>query len=570
MSDHLLVETLRERDPGAPAAVYDAHAEKLYAYCWFQLRGRDAAQVALRDTFIVAEAHIGKLREPDRFEPWLYAIARLECARRMPPRHLVPDVPVASHDQEDVDQRITAWQAVLGLPPLSRELLELHVRRRLSVPDLAAVFGLSPRDAQTALDCAHGELEAALTAEMLANKGPYGCPERAHLLRERQGDFTHDLSKRLMGHARECSACGSLRPRSVSAAKVYGLLPDAVPAPETRLRVMSCFLDPELVGYRLFVATRVTEFRSDGFPVQSAYGRPGRAARQSRRWRFARPRKAAREERGAAKLYAQVVRASAALVVVALLSASGVASMYVVGAQREDKDEQAGPRPTAIPGISQRPGPVRKSPVPPQAPGALNALPMATFPLGAQISSAPLPALLDTPSMLAFSDGAATSVAAGVLTVSPLFLDLAGGSDGSIELKAEGGPVTWQAKGQDSLKVSPSSGSLGPGQSVTVHVHVSRQQKPYGDSTLTFRPGGTQVHVTWRSDTAAPTAPPEAHRPASPAQVSTTSSPSGPPPADGNPAVPPPVPAATPPPSQAPSSPPSGTAPSGASPTLSA
>ncbi|MFD0538286.1 RNA polymerase sigma factor [Actinomadura luteofluorescens] len=281
MSDHLLVETLRERDPGAPAAVYDAHAEKLYAYCWFQLRGRDAAQVALRDTFIVAEAHIGKLREPDRFEPWLYAIARLECARRMPPRHLVPDVPVASHDQEDVDQRITAWQAVLGLPPLSRELLELHVRRRLSVPDLAAVFGLSPRDAQTALDCAHGELEAALTAEMLANKGPYGCPERAHLLRERQGDFTHDLSKRLVGHARECSACGSLRPRSVSAAKVYGLLPDAVPAPETRLRVMSCFLDPELVGYRLFVATRVTEFRSDGFPVQSASGRPGRAARQS-------------------------------------------------------------------------------------------------------------------------------------------------------------------------------------------------------------------------------------------------------------------------------------------------
>ncbi|MEV0660557.1 hypothetical protein ACIBI3_00195 [Actinomadura luteofluorescens] len=570
MSDHLLVEALRERDPGAPATVYDAHAERLYAYCWFQLRGRDAAQVALRDTFIVAEAHIGKLREPDRFEPWLYAIARLECARRMPPRHLVPDVPVASHDQEDVDQRITAWQAVLGLPPLSREILELHVRRQLPIPDLGAVFGLSPRDAQMALDGAHGELEAALTAEMLAHKGPYGCPERALLLRERRGDLTHDLSKRLMGHARECSACGSLRPRTVSAAKVYGLLPDAVPAPETRLRVMSCFLDPELVGYRLFVATRVTEFRSDGFPVQSAFGRPGRACRQGWGRRFGRPRKAAEEERGAAKLYAQVVRASAALVAVALLSASGVASMYVVGAQRVEKDEHAGPRPTAVPGISQRPGPGRQSPAHPQAPGALDALPMATFPLGARISSAPLPALLDTPSMLAFSDGAATSVAAGVLTVSPLFLDLAGGSDGSIELRAEGGPVTWQAKGHGALKVSPSSGRLGAGESATVHIRVSRQRKSHGEGTLTLQPGGTQIHVTWRSDTAAPAAPPEAHRPSSPPQANTASSPSGPPPADGKSVFSPPAPAAPPPPSQAPTPPSSGTASSGASPTLSA
>ncbi|MGC4959286.1 RNA polymerase sigma factor [Actinomadura citrea] len=386
MSDDLLVETLRERDPGAPPAVYDAHAEGLYAYCWSQLRGRDAAQVALRDTFIVAEAHIGKLREPERFGPWLYAIARLECARRMPSEHQVPDVPVTGHDQEDVDQRITAWRAVLALRPLSREILELHVRRQLSVPDLAKVFGVSLRDAQTALDGARGELEAALTVEILANKGSCGCPERALLLRERRGDLTDDISRRLVEHARECAACGALRPRTMSAAQVYGLLPDALPAPEMRLRVMSCFLDPELVGYRLFVATRVTEFRSDGFPVQTAFGRPGRTSRQGRRWRFGRTRKASKEE-GAAKLCAQVGRAFAVLVTVALLSASGVASMYAVGARRESRDEHAAPRPTAVPGISQRPGSGRQPH--PRASDTLDAIPLATFPPGAQISSAP-------------------------------------------------------------------------------------------------------------------------------------------------------------------------------------
>jgi hypothetical protein len=84
MNDHLLVEALRGRDVGAPAAMYAAYADRLYAYCWFQLRERDAAQVALRDAFVVAEAHIGKLRDPDRFGPWLYAIARLGCGSIRP------------------------------------------------------------------------------------------------------------------------------------------------------------------------------------------------------------------------------------------------------------------------------------------------------------------------------------------------------------------------------------------------------------------------------------------------------------------------------------------------------
>ncbi|MEU8118234.1 sigma-70 family RNA polymerase sigma factor [Spirillospora sp. NPDC049024] len=371
MSDHVLVEALRKRDPGAAAAVYDAHADGLYAYCWFQLRDRDAAQVALRDTFIVAEAYIGKLREPERFGPWLYAIARLECARRMPRRHQAPDVPVVGPDQEDADQRIVAWQAVLALPPISREILELHVRHRLSVPDLAAVFGMSVTAAEAALDDAQDELKVALTAEILAHKGPCGCDERALLLRERQDDPAWDISERLMEHAQGCPVCGALRPRSVSAAKVYGMLPVVTPAPEMRLRVMSCFLDPELVGYRLFVATRVTEFRSDGFPVQTAFGRLGRVSRRGRRRRFGRPRRASKEdqpkegeaakEKGAARLYAQVVRAAAVLVAVALLSAGGVASMYGVGAGREDAYRNAGPHPTAIPGISQRPGSGRRS-----------------------------------------------------------------------------------------------------------------------------------------------------------------------------------------------------------------
>src|SRR4051812_37585786 len=153
MNDHLLVEALKSRDPGALPAVYAAYAAPLYAYCWSQLLGRDAAQVALRDTFIVGEAHIDRLRDPDRLEPWLYAIARLECDRRRPRPDVQPDLPVASHDQDDVDQRLMAWNAVRALSGLARELLELRVRRALPTAEVAAVLDLPPANCS---NCGYG------------------------------------------------------------------------------------------------------------------------------------------------------------------------------------------------------------------------------------------------------------------------------------------------------------------------------------------------------------------------------------------------------------------------------
>ncbi|MFI0372017.1 RNA polymerase sigma factor [Actinomadura sp. 1N219] len=578
MDDHLLVEALRERDADAPAAMYDAHADRLYAYCWFQLRCRDAAQVALRDTFVVAEAHIGRLRDADRFGPWLYALARLECARRMPPKDQAPDVPVASHDQEDVDQRIMAWQAVLALRPISREILELRVRHQLSVPDLAAVFDVPLKDAQTALERAHAELEEALIAEILVHQGPYGCSQRARLLRERRGDFNHDLNGRLMKHAEDCSVCGAFRPRAVSAAKVYGLLPDADLAAELRLRVMSCFLDPELVGYRLFVATRVTEFTADGFPIQSR--EPARSLRTSgprglfwlRRLRRtdsrpirrtdSRPRAPLPEESDprSTGLGAYAVRVILALTAIALVAGGGVASIYgLFGTGRGDANNVAGPRPTVVPGASQELGPGRPSADHPGASAHLDVAPVsATFPLGSRVSSAP-PTALPTPSEPSSpSDEQRGSPAKGALAASPLFLDLAGGADGAVELRAEGGPVSWQAKTQAPLRVDAVSGHLGAGQSVIVRVHVSRQPNSRGNGTITFFPGRKQVHVTWRPNTQdpgpTPSPTPTSSSPGKPSTSPGTQRPTSPPPSRPKPPSSKP-PSSGPPSSKPPSSP---------------
>ncbi|KAB2386217.1 RNA polymerase sigma factor [Actinomadura montaniterrae] len=565
MNDHLLVEALRERDAGAPADMYAAYADRLYAYCWFQLRERDAAQVALRDAFVVAEAHIGKLRDPDRFGPWLYAIARLECARRSPVRERPPDLPVASHDQEDVDQRITAWEAVASLRAGSREALELRVRHQMSIPDLAAIFDVPLKEAEAILERAHADLEAALTADLLVKQGPYGCTERARLLRQRHGDLTAELSERLLAHAQECATCGAFRPRSVSAAKVYGLLPDADPPDELRLRVMSCFLDSELVGYRLFVATRVTEFTSAGFPVQP--GQPSGQVRAPRpRGRFS-MRRRRDGERGVLPpdgLAAQAARAFAVLVIVAVLFGGGIAAVRGFFNQSEDvgrAGSQGGPRPSAIPGVSHSPLPDGHSSGDGRS-GVVDVAPVsATFPLGSLGSSAPPTALYPSPPAPPPA-GALPSPTnpVGALVVSPLYLDMAGGSDGSVELQALGGPVSWSAKTWGALRLSSSSGRLEAGQTVTVAVHASRQSRARGEGGITFQPGGTQVCVTWRADTpgtpgggsgptptptgpgtGTPSTPPETNRPGEPPTSSAPEPPtsSAPPASDPPPSDPP-------------------------------
>ncbi|WP_433329815.1 hypothetical protein [Spirillospora sp. CA-294931] len=573
MNDHLLVEALRTRDPGAPAAVYDAYADRLYAYCWFQLRGRDAAQVALRDTFIVAEAHIECLRDPDRFGPWLYAIARLECGRRLPAHGQPPDVQVASHDQDDVDQRVMAWQAVMGLAPLSRELLELRVRHQLSVPDLAAVFGLPAKDAQAALDAGHAELETALSAEILAHQGPYGCDDRASLLRERKGELEPELRERLLQHAQGCEACGAVVPRTVSAAKVYGLLPQAEPPEALRLRVMSCFMDPELVGYRLFVATRVTDFAADGFPAQHPTATSARRAASQRG-----PRRTFVLRRAVAPDIAHGGRARAlgrlvvALTVAALLIGG---AMGVVRLLSGADDRGAG---TAATGRSPRllvPSAMPQPPaLQPEVSGGQQAPPgiapvSATYPLGARESAAPATALPSPPPKRDYQSGGNSPNdpgppgGTGTLEVSPSFLDLAGGSDATVELHATGGPVTWRARPWGPVRVTPSGGKLAAGQSMTVSVHVFRAAGSQGEGGVTFEPGGLQVQITWRPDpgpgpgpspTPTPTAPTPTHTTNPPGSGTPTSGPT--PPSDPPPSSAPPSSSSPPPTTSDPSSPP--------------
>ncbi|WP_431894472.1 sigma factor [Nonomuraea sp. bgisy101] len=270
MNDRVLVEALRVRDPGALAALYDSHAQSIYRYCWTLLNSPDSAQVALRDTLIAADAHVGELADPGRLRAWLYALARQECLRRRTAavedvtETLVAVPPIA--DPADADMRVMAWNAVRGLTAAEVELLELATRHGLTTFDVAAVLGVTPRQIEVAHENARERLGDAITAEVLARKGPYDCAQRAAILTGFSGELAAEMREEVIVHLGRCETCAPHRSRQVAIAKVFDLLPTVV-LPETlRVRVMSCFVDPELLPYRRYVARRSAALDAAGFP----------------------------------------------------------------------------------------------------------------------------------------------------------------------------------------------------------------------------------------------------------------------------------------------------------------
>ncbi|MEO3810292.1 hypothetical protein ABGB17_14925, partial [Sphaerisporangium sp. B11E5] len=278
MNDSVLVEALRARDPGALATLYDTYAEGVYRYAWAMLQNIDGAGVALRDTLIAAEAHVHALADHDRFRVWLYALARGECVRRrqvLPATDrdaTVPGMP-ASAAGGDTDLRQVAIAAVEGMPEDEREVLDLLNRHGIPEAELPAVLGVPPDHAEELRDTASLRLQDLVTAELLARAPAGVCADRDALLEEQDGgDLDDERRALLLLHVAECDDCAPDEERQVSAAKVFALLPAPV-LPETlRVRVMSCFIDPELVPYRRFVARRAGLLDGDGFPMPDAKG----------------------------------------------------------------------------------------------------------------------------------------------------------------------------------------------------------------------------------------------------------------------------------------------------------
>lgn len=250
MQDRDLVAAIVAGDPAGLAATYDRYAEALYAYCRTMLRDPEDAADALQDTFVVAAQKLRGLRDPDRLRPWLYAVARNECLRRVRSRQARAMVDLdqageVSDDAVDVDAglresdvRSLIWAAIEGLNPSEREVFELSVRHELEGADLAAALGVPANHAHALLSRARGQLEKSLGALLVARTGRQDCPELAAILTGWDGELTALLRKRINRHIEQCDVCGDRKHRELRPEALLGALPILLLPPGLRGSVM--------------------------------------------------------------------------------------------------------------------------------------------------------------------------------------------------------------------------------------------------------------------------------------------------------------------------------------------
>lgn len=272
-----MVAAIRNGDRLGLATLYDAYAAQLYGFCWSLLRDRDAAADVLQDTFVIVDARINQLRDPDKLRPWLFAIARHECLRVLKTRtRTMPldeagdladesvDLVAEAHEQE---LRKLVWDAANGLNTGEREVLELNVRHGLEGQDLALALGVTVNHAHARLSRAREQMDRSLTALILARTGTRDCDVLASMLGDWDGQLTPLLRKRINRHVEQCDTCGERKKREVRASALLAMLPLAVLPAELARRVSDTIEQPELVSYRQTIATAAGPFDWAGFPT---------------------------------------------------------------------------------------------------------------------------------------------------------------------------------------------------------------------------------------------------------------------------------------------------------------
>ena len=531
MRDSEVVASVVGGDPDGLAEAYDRYADSLYRYCLFLLGDPADAADTVQDTFVIAASRLGGLGEPDQLRAWLYAVARNECLRTLRARKTaaVPaDTPHAAGEGAGEGTEHAALAALIedaaqGLSPAERELVELHLAHGLADAEIAAVLGVSRERAHTRTSRAVSQLQACLGVLVVGRASPADCAELGTMLGGWDGIVTPALSWWAQGHIARCKTCTARRAAELGPVMPPELSPEAAIAaaaaqnlrlaagPPQALKEHALALatgqDPSAVAYRAVLLGRVGAFERHGYPKPSSTrlaalrsgGKEG-APRGFRQLRTV----------AAAGLVAAV---AVAAVAVALTRTSAPTTPLAEGTQPAaaatapvTSAPATSPTPSASPGHRQAVAPHTRAGKPtPSASGKGSAGGTARPPTPTPSSASPTPtptptSTRPTPAPTA-TPTTTPSPTAGTLIVNPAGGQLQVSPFGaSITLTAQGASVNWSiavSDGSGLLMVHPSSGTLRPGDHVTVTIFASRHAS---GRQLTVTPGGTvfTIETGWK------------------------------------------------------------------------
>ncbi|MBX9397740.1 hypothetical protein K4749_30170 [Streptomyces sp. TRM72054] len=505
--DRAAARTLVHRPP----ARYEPYLDGLFTYCLSVLCDHDAATAALGEVLALAERRGQRAPQAagDR-RAWLYALARWACLcklaeakqkrqathaagrpgteRKRATRSVTPPVPEEVHEQRRRELALLAWPEAAGTTPEQREALELAVRHHLAAHEVAAVLGLDLAAARDLLASAACEVERTRAALAVVETG--ACPSVARLTGDHQLVLSAALRKELVRHVDDCPRCRRTAERALP-----GRWPGAGPTP-AQLPVLEAPRAALHMAMAHHPRARGTAPRFDrrGFPMDPK----DRAARRDR-------------------LRARAVTTT----VVATVVAAPVLALW--SAYRGAPIGEGGDGRGATASRDDGPGALGGEAADGGYENAGNA---GTRP-GGRFSQGNQPDV----SVEVISVAGAGEKSAGRLRVSA-------GNTGDttfITLTASGSaPVRWSASTAASwLYLSRSSGTLRPGETLTIKVYVDQLREPsgYWSARVALAPVGAVVSIQGYGSAPTPSDPGPAPDP----RPSTPGDPGEPPPPDPDP-----------------------------------
>ncbi|WP_369248278.1 hypothetical protein [Streptomyces sp. R41] len=472
-----------------PPARYEPYLDGLFTYCLSVLCDHDAATAALGDVLALAERRSPRGPESaDDRRAWLYALARWSCLRKLTEARrrrqaahasgrrasrksdskgaskgaadlraaeaLSAPVSEEAQAQRQRELALLAWPEAAGTTPEQREALELAVRHQLAVHEVAAVLGMDLALARELLASAACEVERTRAALAVVETGT--CPSVARLTGDNQLVLSTTLRRELVRHVDDCPRCRRTAERAVPGAwPGTSVTPAALPvleAPRAALHVAMAHA-PRARG-------SAPRFDRRGFPMDPK----DHAARRDRL------RARAVTTTVVATVVAAPVLALWAAYRGAPLTGEGTDGRPITASEAHDPD-----------GINGE-----------EAGGYENAGNASTKPDGRFTKGSRSP---DVSVEVTSAPGSTSEPGAGHLSVA------AGNSADTtlVTLTASGSsPVRWAAyTGASWLYLSQSSGTLEPGESLTIKVYVDHLREPVGpwSARVSIAPAGAVVTI---------------------------------------------------------------------------
>ncbi|WP_406172480.1 BACON domain-containing protein [Streptomyces sp. NBC_00996] len=518
-----------------PPAHYEPYLDGLFTYCLSVLCDHDAATAALGEALALAERRSPRRPESaDDGRAWLYALARWSCLRKLTEarrrrqaahasgrratrkseakgaskgahsgaadRHAAEALSAPVSEETQTQRRrelaLLAWPEAAGTTPEQREALELAVRHQLAAHEVAAVLGMDLALARELLASAACEVERTSAALAVVETG--SCASVARLTGDNQLVLSTALRRELVRHVDDCPRCRRIAERAVPGAwPGTSVTPAALPvleAPRTALHLAMAHA-PRARG-------SAPRFDRRGFPMDPK----DHAAR--------------RDRLRARAITTTVVATVVAAPVLALWAAYRGAPLTGEGTDGRPVTASEAHSPDGING--EEAGGYENA-------GNASTKPDAHFTKG---SRSP-----DVSVEVVSAPGSTSEPGVGHLSV-------AAGSSGDttlVTLTASGSsPVHWAAySGASWLYLSQSSGTLEPGESLTIKVYVDHLREPVGSwsARVSIAPAGAVVTIDGYGN-AGPSDPgshdPGGHDPGPTASDPTPSDP-GPTPSDPTP-----------------------------------